>query len=138
MAGKAHSLGGAIKHVEQLDKDDMELLFERSFSSLEVSIFKQNVRDQSLRSLLADKEDLRAELIDVFEAEFRSASYGPAKGAIRLGVVRMMSNRVRLSEPLIEQTLRADNVIQEVGSIEPALKGVVERIRQRNKEVFRV
>jgi len=59
-------------------------------------------------------------------------------GYTKKAVVKAISRRLNIPERFIQETLRAERVINEVNSIEPTLKGVAEGIRQGNEEVLRV
>jgi len=127
-----------LKQVEDLSREDLEILFERSFSEDDALIFKTNLDVQLRADFFADTSSLREAAMNIVEAEYKSAGFGPARGLTRNAIIRVISTRLNIPESYIKQTLRAERVIQEVDSIEPTLKGVVEGIRQGNQEVLRV
>ncbi len=127
-----------LEQIEQLSSDDLEILYERNFTDDDTLIFKENLRKQIQVDYFSDTSSLREAAMNIVEAEYRSAGIGHARGLSRRAVTRAISAKLSIPEGYIKQTLRAERVIQEVNSIEPTLKGVVEGLRQGNKEVLRV
>jgi len=127
-----------LDQIKELSTEDLEILFERNFTDDDTLIFKENLRVQLQAEYFSDTSSLREAAMDMVEAEYRSAGFGPARSLSRSAVARAISARLNIPDSYIKQTLRAERVIQEVDSIDPTLKGVVEGIRQGNQEVLRV
>ncbi|MDT8450073.1 MAG: RHS repeat-associated core domain-containing protein [Wenzhouxiangellaceae bacterium] len=127
-----------LKQVEDLTPEDLEALFGRRFTADDALIFKEHIRTQTLADFFSDTSSLKRAALDIVESEYKSAGFGPARGLTRRAIITAISKKLSVPEQFINQTLRAERVIQEVDSIEPTLKAVAEGIRQGNEEVLHV
>jgi len=127
-----------LEQIEDLSREDLEVLFERRFTDDDALIFKGHLQAQIRADFFSDTSSLREAAMNIVEAEYKSAGFGPARSLSKGAIVSAISRRLNVPESYIKKTLRAERVISEVNSIDPTLKGVVEGIRQGNQEVLRV
>jgi len=127
-----------VNQLEELEVDQLEVLFNRSLTEDQADILVLDIQTKLIHGARGSTEAIRDEARAIIESEYKGAAFGRARGLGRRAVQDAISKRLGIDRRIIEQLSRSQRVIDEVDSIDPTLKGVIEGIQAGNADVLEV